>query len=951
MKRLAAVLMVLLMAVATVSGVNVKAASISRDLYYGAKALDLNYYTPESLTTISNWTTKELGYLLSPYTDPATNTTVVINSADQYWDLQKVGLVMGILDSVRVFLAEKWKFYPVNTQRFSSIYAPSHYGIGNRWSLMSATTPDGYLNASFLSGDRLFSKPWNSLAIMDQNSKLVWSLVHDRGGYLGFDGLYHPYRCTWTVEKGQFVVPNNAVVYNQTKGWIAENAGKNATIKITYHCDFGQWHNGVSGGIDDLKNYVAFLYTWSYYDFKGDLYYDQYLKFYYETSNILGFQWLSDGYVVYGNYTYPIDDNVTASEYMFYPDMPWELYWVMGELVANGAAYGASRDYYFEDWKDNAVQLDLLNTSHCDDLLKVIRRFASGNAAASFPGIDWSSATSRFSADVDFYQSHGHFVISNGPYIIEKYYPLRRIRLEKFAGSRRVFTSESYMLLTGHPNVIEFVSGTNLDTALSEISGGNIDIGLFMVDLPRVMSLGENVLQSVTLYPGSYSAFEVTMNPYHDPDKDAPMVTLNNGTYFNPFAIRELRFALNYLVNRDYIVNSILNGAGTPMFGGVSSTDPVYQYVSPSYRALGLSPEGDILYALRLIDEGMRKAQQQVAKYGHKLEKKDDGFWYFDDQPVEIKFIIRIEDERHEIGLYVADLLEKKVGFKVDRILLDKYEAFDIVFRKPISNYEWNLYTGGWDAGGLESVYQNWLIYSWYSPLGYYPNTLDPKHQPSITVKDALEFLGRQYGDIGSYASAVQNASRVYFVFNNLGTPDAFSAAQYMSRTVPITVRTVSTLANEFDLSMASSSDVIVSVGGPLVNRITAKYDGMVFVHMEIDPGIIRILTPNEEFVWNVPKPWWNVTRGYFVIQFFNDRATGALVVTVYGTDADSTAAGTYYFMTQVYPNLGSYSGLNYLVGLWEDTEPGADIPLPGASQGDTSGFSAGDSVTIVAQG
>ncbi|NJF22133.1 hypothetical protein E3E33_00655 [Thermococcus sp. GR5] len=114
--------------------------------------------------------------------------------------------------------------------------------------------------------------------------------------------------------------------------------------------------------------------------------------------------------------------------------------------------------------------------------------------------------------------------------------------------------------------------------------------------------------------------------------------------------------------------------------------------------------------------------------------------------------------------------------------------------------------------------------------------------------------------------------------------------------------------------------------------------------------GMITIVTPQGNFTWQPPTPWWNATKGYFIIQLFEDNS-GALVVTIYGTDADSTAAGAYYFITQVSPNIDSYNGIRYIVGLWEDTEPGADVPLPGADLGDTSGFSAGDSITIVAEG
>ncbi|MBE3065034.1 MAG: hypothetical protein IMZ69_08460, partial [Spirochaetes bacterium] len=37
-------------------------------------------------------------------------------------------------------------------------------------------------------------------------------------------------------------------------------------------------------------------------------------------------------------------------------------------------------------------------------------------------------------------------------------------------------------------------------------------------------------------------------------------------TYFNPFAIREVRFAMSFLIRRRYLVDEILGGDGEPMF-------------------------------------------------------------------------------------------------------------------------------------------------------------------------------------------------------------------------------------------------------------------------------------------------------------------------------------------------------------------------------------------------
>jgi len=203
---------------------------------------------------------------------------------------------------------------------------------------------------------------------------------------------------------------------------------------------------------------------------------------------------------------------------------------------------------------------------------------------------------------------------------------------------------------------------------------------------------------------------------------------------------------------------------------------------------------------------------------------------------------------------------------------------------------------------------------------------------------------------LGDYGSRVGNASRVYLVFNKFGTPDAFSVAVYVSRTIPARIRVVSRITKDFTSTKLTSNDILITVGGPLVNSITAKYNNQSKINMSVINNKVIITTPEQNITWSIPEIWWNVSEGYFIIQVFQD-SSGALVVTIYGTDADSTMAGAYYFMTQIYPNINEYTNTTYIIGEWQDTEPGADYILPGASKGDTSGFSTGDSITIIAEG
>ena len=57
----------------------------------------------------------------------------------------------------------------------------------------------------------------------------------------------------------------------------------------------------------------------------------------------------------------------------------------------------------------------------------------------------------------------------------------------------------------------------------------------------------------------------ILMNPY--PNAAPYTVATRDGkTLFNPFAIREVRFAMNFLINRKQIIDEIMVGAGLPMY-------------------------------------------------------------------------------------------------------------------------------------------------------------------------------------------------------------------------------------------------------------------------------------------------------------------------------------------------------------------------------------------------
>ncbi|ANF22278.1 hypothetical protein A7C91_03085 [Thermococcus piezophilus] len=172
-----------------------------------------------------------------------------------------------------------------------------------------------------------------------------------------------------------------------------------------------------------------------------------------------------------------------------------------------------------------------------------------GNVVETFPGINWTAVVARINADLQFYNERGHLVISNGPYLLATY-PLDspHLKLEKFNGSRTVYTDS--LQRDGNSNVIEFYGTQDVTGAILTISQGIYDFGLFRFTKGWYYYFDSDVLSNLNLYRSASSYNELTFNTYHDPDKDAPIVTVGDQVYFNPFAIREVRFAMNWLINR-----------------------------------------------------------------------------------------------------------------------------------------------------------------------------------------------------------------------------------------------------------------------------------------------------------------------------------------------------------------------------------------------------------------
>ncbi len=251
--------------------------------------------------------------------------------------------------------------------------------------------------------------------------------------------------------------------------------------------------------------------------------------------------------------------------------------------------------------------------------------------------------------------------------------------------------------------------------ALKDLAAGRGDLFDYAVAGPVFEALPPDEKAALETYAIRGSSYvDLLVNPYPD---QAPYTAKgpDGGTLFNPFAIREVRYALNFLIDRKKIVDDILGGAGAPMFTPACEGQPNASRFAALSAALGFSAAGDETKALADIEAAMQRAaaaDPRLAKAG--------AWWTYDGKVVTVKFLIRADDPslRLPMGRSIADQIEK-AGIKVERLELDRSSCSAIVNKTDPADCAWNLYTEAW--GGAQT-YEFWdgAVAQMYAPWASY---------------------------------------------------------------------------------------------------------------------------------------------------------------------------------------------------------------------------------------
>ena len=235
---------------------------------------------------------------------------------------------------------------------------------------------------------------------------------------------------------------------------------------------------------------------------------------------------------------------------------------------------------------------------------------------------------------------------------------------------------------------IKFIQYLDENTALEEVRNGNLDLYYYRISSDRLKDADSRDGLQVFESTGGY--FSILLNP-------------SDTGEFNPFSIREVRYALNFLVDRNLIVNELLGGYGAPMISN-------YGIFSADY--LGIV---DVLEAFQ-FSFNQSLANEIITDQLYDVgAKKVDGIWHYENEPIVITFFIRSDDPaRKAIGEILSSKLES-IGFIVKKEFGDLNKAFVLVYGSNPAEQKWHLYTEGWGSSGF-TRYDSVALAQMYSP-------------------------------------------------------------------------------------------------------------------------------------------------------------------------------------------------------------------------------------------
>jgi peptide/nickel transport system substrate-binding protein len=282
---------------------------------------------------------------------------------------------------------------------------------------------------------------------------------------------------------------------------------------------------------------------------------------------------------------------------------------------------------------------------------------------------------------------------------------------EAFLGSAHAYGASNGSADSKKGSFVETVRFTRYpdqNRALEQIKRGNIEIYYFAIPLEVVPEMMSN--PSVQIYDRTAGSFGLLFNP-------AP--TDDSGKSLNPFQLREVRYAMNFLINREFVVDEILKGYGSVLIDPFGQYSPEYPNVIDTVESLGIG------YNPKLAEKMIADALSSEGA----VKDSETGKWIFADKPITIKIFIRSDDPRRKsLGDLVSSELNR-IGFTVTKLYGDLAKYNTIIPGSNPQDFQWHVYTEAYAGTSAFVKYNPAITSQMYAP---YAGNMPGGQQPAF---------------------------------------------------------------------------------------------------------------------------------------------------------------------------------------------------------------------------
>jgi len=229
---------------------------------------------------------------------------------------------------------------------------------------------------------------------------------------------------------------------------------------------------------------------------------------------------------------------------------------------------------------------------------------------------------------------------------------------------------------------VVFTSIDEVPIAVAQLQADALDLYAYLAEDPETFQIvKEDPNLAYSMAYGSWDSY--MFNTYGEATGDH----LFADGRLNPMSIRKVREAINYLIDRDYLVQEVMGGLANPRYVGLLGTFPDYARFADLIRPIEAKYAYNVETAVSMIAEAMTAA-------GATLDA--NGKWSFNGAVVTVIALIRSEDEREALGNYLCDQLElPEVGLTCDRQVRTRSELSPIWSQSVTAEGQWNFYTAG----------------------------------------------------------------------------------------------------------------------------------------------------------------------------------------------------------------------------------------------------------------